>query len=60
MNSKRKNYTIIMVYGVILIALLLGFNNLYGSNTDWISQHSVIPEYFRQLFYETKNPFDKF
>ena len=60
MNSKRKNYTIIMVYGVILIALLLGFNNLYGSNTDWISQHSVIPEYFRQLFYETKNPFVNF
>lgn len=60
MNNKHKNHAVIIIYGLILTALLLGFNNIYGSNTDWISQHSVIPEYFRNLFYETKNPFVNF
>ncbi len=54
MKSKR-NYLIIILYGIILTFLLLGINNLYGSSTDWINQHSVIPEYFRNTFYETGN-----
>ena len=28
---------------------------LAGSETDWLSQHIVFPEYFRQKFYETGN-----
>lgn len=55
MKSDKKNYLIILLYGIILIAVMLGFNNLYGSSTDWISQHSVIPDYFRKIFYETGN-----
>ena len=55
MKSDKKNYLIIIIYGIILIAVMLGFNNLYGSSTDWISQHSVIPDYFRKIFYETGN-----
>ncbi len=31
----------------------VGRYGVLGSNVDWISQHSVIPEYFRQQFYET-------
>ena len=27
---------------------------------DWISQHSVIPDYFRQQFYETGSLFPEF
>ena len=27
---------------------------------DWISQHSVIPDYFRKQFYETGNLFPEF
>ncbi len=26
---------------------------IFGSKVDWISQHSVFPDYFRQQFYET-------
>ncbi len=55
MKKSKINYLIIILYCIILIAVFLGFNNLYGSNTDWISQHSVIPDYFRKIFYETKN-----
>lgn len=53
--NKKKSYLIIILYGILLTFLLVGTNNLYGSNTDWINQHSVIPEYFRSSFYETKN-----
>ena len=53
--NKKKSYLIIILYGILLTFLLVGTNNLYGSNTDWINQHSVIPEYFRSSVYETKN-----
>lgn len=26
---------------------------IFGSNLDWINQHSVLPNYFRQRFYDT-------
>ena len=35
-------------------------NGVFGSKVDWISQHSVLPDYFRQLFYETGNLFPNF
>ena len=28
---------------------------LFGSSTDWYAQHTSIPEYFRTLFYNTKD-----
>lgn len=33
---------------------------VFGANVDWISQHSVFPEYFRQQFYETGTVFPEF
>ena len=33
---------------------------VFGANVDWISQHSVFPEYFRQQFYETGQFFPEF
>ena len=33
---------------------------IFGSNVDWLSQHSVFPEYFRQQFYETGTVFPEF
>ncbi len=33
---------------------------IFGSRVDWLSQHSVFPEYFRQHFYDTGNLFPKF
>ncbi|MDE6567390.1 MAG: YfhO family protein [Lachnospiraceae bacterium] len=34
----------------VIFVLRLG---VFGSRIDWINQHSVFPEYFRQRFYET-------
>ena len=27
--------------------------NIFGSSKDWVNQHILFPEYFRQLFYST-------
>ena len=62
MRNRQKK---IQKYGQLLPFLLLGASTLFfcwffagrlgifGSKVDWISQHSVIPDYFRQQFYET-------
>ncbi|MCH1980903.1 YfhO family protein [Lawsonibacter sp. OA9] len=52
--------------GVLLASvLILGCacvlsNGIFGSKVDWISQHSVLPDYFRQLFYKTGQLFPNF
>lgn len=33
---------------------------MFGGKVDWVSQHSVIPELFRQQFYDTGNFFPDF
>ena len=38
----------------------VGRIGIFGSNVDWISQHSVIPDYFRKQFYETGELFPEF
>lgn len=46
--------TLILV-PVSLFLLLRCGGFLAGSKTDWIGQHTVLPEYFRNKFYETGN-----
>lgn len=38
----------------------VGRHGIFGSKVDWISQHSVIPDYFRQQFYDTGDLFPEF
>lgn len=40
--------------------LFVGRFGIFGAKVDWISQHSVIPELFRQQFYDTGNIFPDF
>lgn len=47
----------LLLFSVLTLALVfigITTNNLFGSTTDWLSQHTVFPSYFRDLFYETK------
>lgn len=44
----------------MIILVTVGPNNIYGSETDWLSQHWALPEYFRTLFYKTGNLFPNF
>ena len=40
--------------------LFCGRYGVFGSKVDWISQHSVFPDYFRQQFYDTGDFFPEF
>ena len=49
-----KNILMLISVGLIIIAAIFLLGNVFGANMDWINQHTVIPEYFRQYFYDTK------
>ena len=52
-KSKNIHYLIIVIYGSALLAVMLGNGNLFGSTVDWLGQHIVFPDLFRQSFYES-------
>lgn len=61
MEKKDKKYIGIMMILVLLLGIFfLCSNVLFGSKTDWLGQHTAFPEYFRNLFYQTKNLFPSF
>lgn len=52
---KKYSAEVIITLAILLIVLITTrFTNLFGSNTDWLNQHTIYPEYFRQMFYQTK------
>lgn len=45
---------LLLTAATLLFAILFTIGHpAFGSQVDWMNQHSVLPEYFRQLFYET-------
>lgn len=59
----RKDYFnigILIALFLVIVLVLTRFKYVYGSTMDWSSQHWSIPEYFRSLFYETKQLFPSF
>lgn len=48
-----KKQLILIAYGLLMLGLLLGVGNLFGSRVDWLGQHIVFPDTFRQAFYES-------
>lgn len=48
-----RNYLILIVLVSIVYLVATSFTKIFGSDTDFINQHSIFPEYFRQLFYQT-------
>ncbi len=58
MKKHKKDiiYISILVLSFIVLSLYtIKGTYLFGSSTDWYSQHMAIPEYFRTLFYNTKD-----
>ncbi|MBO6116809.1 MAG: YfhO family protein [Ruminococcus sp.] len=62
MNDSRNKlsfrYDAPAVGALVFMTLMIIFSissadTVYGSKTDWASQHYAIPEYFRTLFYDT-------
>ena len=62
MNSKYKivPYVILAAVTVFVCWLFAGRFGMFASTVDWISQHSVFPDYFRRQFYETGELFPEF
>lgn len=50
---KDKKYLLLIVYGIVVLAVMVGVGNLFGSQIDWLGQHIVFPDTFRQAFYES-------
>lgn len=46
-------YLIIPSAIILVVIVTTKFDSLYMSQIDYMSQHSVFPDYFRKLFYET-------
>jgi hypothetical protein len=54
--QRNKSIKIVLLFTVLTLLIILvsvRFNGVFGSLTDWISQHVIFPDYFRQLFYKT-------
>lgn len=49
------NYLILILTILVIVFITTRFTNVFGSDTDFINQHTVLPDYFRQLFYQTGN-----
>lgn len=47
-------------YVVMVVMAYCRGKNVYGSVTDWRTQHVVFPDYFRRLFYENHDLFPEF
>ena len=63
MNKHKKDiiYLSILVLSFIVLSVYtIKGTYLFGSSTDWYAQHVSIPEYFRTLFYNTKDLFPDF
>ena len=68
-NNEESTMSKYLYYaGYVILAVLTLFFcwmfclrwGVFGAKVDWISQHSVIPDYFRKQFYETGNLFPEF
>lgn len=53
-------YVLLGIFSVICCWMFCGKTGILGAKVDWISQHSVIPDYFRQQFYQTGELFPEY
>ncbi len=59
--KKWKSYLFLFLLLIVLILFETNLStSLFGSTTDWLNQHTVFPEYFRNLFYKTHQLFPNF
>ena len=59
-NKDNINIFILIVIFLLILFSTVGFTYVNGSQIDWDSQHWIFPEYFRTLFYDTKDLFPSF
>lgn len=62
-NFKKRDIAYIWICALTFLLLVFVLSNtmyLYGSQLDWNSEHIAFPDYFRTLFYNTKDLFPDF
>ena len=62
-KKKKENIFAASFFLLIIFCIYLYLTRsdfLYGSSVDWQNQHYLIPEYFRNLFYDTGKLFPNF
>ena len=62
MDKAKKCMPYLLLTGLTIFFcwLFVGRYGIFGAKVDWFSQHSVLPDYFRQQFYATGNLFPEF
>ena len=58
--KKYTPYLLLTGFTLFFSWLFVGRYGVFGAKVDWFSQHSVLPDYFRQQFYATGNLFPEF
>ncbi len=56
MGKAKKYIPYLLLTGLTLFffcRMFVGRYGIFGAKVDWLSQHSVLPDYFRQQFYAT-------
>lgn len=54
------NYLLLFILTSLFVSVFVLRLGIFGGKADWISQHSVLPDYFRRQFYETGEFFPEF
>lgn len=62
MDKVKRYIPYLLLTGLILFfcRMFVGRYGIFGAKVDWLSQHSVLPDYFRQQFYATGKLFPEF
>ena len=62
MDKVKRYIPYLLLTGLTLFfcRMFVGRYGIFGAKVDWLSQHSVLPDYFRQLFYATGKLFPEF
>ena len=53
-------YLLLTALTLFFCRMFVGRYGIFGAKVDWFSQHSVLPDYFRQQFYVTGKLFPEF
>ena len=59
-NDNKKYIIALVLISILQFFIITKFSYIYGSQIDWVNQHTLFPNYFRNLFYETGNLFPNF
>ena len=62
MDKVKRYIPYLLLTGLTLFfcRMFVGRYGIFGAKVDWLSQHSVLPDYFRQQFYATGKIFPEF